>query len=79
MTVNIHKAKTDLSKLLEAVERGEEVVIARAGKPVPKLVKAEEPPAKRKLGLWEGPGFWIADDFDAPNEEIRRMFEDGDI
>ena len=65
MTVNIHEAKTQLSKLIARVEAGEEIVIARAGKPAVRLVKIEEspPPLKRELGRWKGK-IWIADDFD---------------
>jgi prevent-host-death family protein len=53
MQVNMFEAKTQLSKLVEAVLRGEEVVIANRGKPVVKLVKAD-PPAKRQWGAWAG-------------------------
>jgi prevent-host-death family protein len=75
MQVNIHAAKTNLSRLLEQVEAGEEVVIARAGKPVAKLVPFEEGPKKRKLGLWAGQ-IWYAPDWDSPefNKEIERLF-----
>ena len=54
MQVNMFEAKTQLSKLVEAVLRGEEVVIANRGKPVVKLVKAEAPAIKRVAGAWEG-------------------------
>ena len=54
MQVNMLEAKTQLSKLVEAVLRGEEVVIANRGKPVVKLVKAEAPVIKRVAGAWEG-------------------------
>jgi prevent-host-death family protein len=53
MQVNMLEAKTQLSKLVEAALRGEEVVIANRGKPVVKLVKAD-PPVKRKWGAWAG-------------------------
>lgn len=53
MQVNMLEAKTNLSKLVEAALRGEEVVIANRGKPVVRLVKADAPP-KRKWGAWEG-------------------------
>jgi prevent-host-death family protein len=53
MQVNMLEAKTQLSKLVEAALRGEEVVIANRGKPVVRLVKAEAP-MKRKWGAWEG-------------------------
>ena len=54
MQVNMLEAKTQLSKLVEAVLRGEEVVIANRGKPVVRLVKAEAPVIKRVAGAWEG-------------------------
>jgi len=76
--VNMHEAKSTLSKLVEKVAAGEEIVIAKAGKPVAKLVKYEREP--RKLGGWEGK-VWIADDFDETDEEIIKLFygedEDG--
>ncbi len=70
-TVNIHEAKTHLSRLLEAVERGEEVVIARAGKPVARL-SAYVPPKRKILppGSMEGRGWWISDDFDDPIDDM---------
>jgi len=63
-SVNVHEAKTHLSKLLEQVEAGAEVVIARAGRPVARLVPFARP-GKRVLGQDAGLGF-IATDFDAP-------------
>lgn len=62
-TVNVHQAKTQLSRLLQAVENGEEIVIARAGKPVARLARIERQP--RRIGALRGK-IWIADDFDAP-------------
>jgi prevent-host-death family protein len=62
--VNIHEAKTHLSRLLMEVEQGQEVTIARAGRPIARLVAAE-PPRKRELGLERGQ-IWIARDFDDP-------------
>ena len=66
-TVNVFEAKTQLSKLLERVERGEEVIIARAGKPVARLTGLRAEPEKRKIrfGALKGK-IWIADDFDDP-------------
>jgi prevent-host-death family protein len=63
--VNIHEAKTHFSKILEEVERGEEVVIARAGTPVAKVVPIEPEPPRRKLGQLKGQ-ILISDDFDDP-------------
>ena len=70
---NIHEAKTHLSKLIERVGQGEEIVIGKAGKPVAKLVPytPERPP--RKLGLWKGK-VHIADDFDELPEDIAEAF-----
>ena len=75
-TVNIHAAKTQLSRLIEAVEAGEEVVIARAGKPVARLVPiAPAVPEKRRLGSLNGQ-FNIPDDFDTMfADEIADLFE----
>ncbi len=64
-TVNVHEAKTHLSKLLAEVDRGEEIVIARAGKPVARLVPVEPRRVPRRPGSAKGQ-IWIADDFDAP-------------
>jgi prevent-host-death family protein len=72
--VNIHEAKTQLSKLLQRVIAGEEVIIARAGLPVAKLVPIEKP-AKRLLGLDQGL-FEVPADFDAPMpDEVLADFE----
>jgi prevent-host-death family protein len=72
--VNIHEAKTHFSKLVERVEAGEEIVIARNGTPVAKLVPYVER-KKRKLGGLEGK-IWLAPDWDSDetNEEIWREF-----
>jgi prevent-host-death family protein len=73
-TVNIHEAKTHLSKLLARVEAGEELIIARAGQPVARLIPFARP-GKRALGLDAGRGF-IAPDFDAPlPEDVLADFE----
>jgi prevent-host-death family protein len=66
-TVNVHEAKTHLSRLLARVEAGEELIIARAGQPVARLIPFARP-GKRALGLDAGRGF-IAADFDAPLPE----------
>lgn len=64
-TVNVHEAKTHLSKLLARVARGEEILIARAGKPIARLVPAGPPAGQRALGMDRGRAV-IGDDFDAP-------------
>ena len=72
-TVNIHEAKTHFSKLLEQVQNGEEIIIARAGHPVAKLIAWEETPNQIAApGNLAKKGYWIADDFDA---EIQGLFE----
>jgi len=71
-TVNVHEAKTHLSRLLEAVEAGEDVVIARAGKPVARLVPAQAATARR-AGAWKG-RVVIADDFDEADTAIASIF-----
>lgn len=64
-TINIHEAKTHLSRLVEDVAAGEEVIIAKAGRPVARLVALEKPAGRRKLGILAGE-MVIPDDFDAP-------------
>lgn len=74
-TVNVHEAKTHLSKLLAEVDRGEEIVIARGGKPVARLVPVRPCRAPRQPGSAKGQ-LWIAEDFDAPlPPEILDSFE----
>ena len=66
LQVNVHEAKTQLSKLLAKVEQGEEVIIARDGKPIAKLVPFRAPVKKRlRVGDWKG-RIWMSPDFDAP-------------
>jgi prevent-host-death family protein len=78
LIANIHHAKTHLSKLLEEVAKGKEVIIAKAGKPVAKLVIYKEEKKLRKPGLWKGK-VWISDDFDDEDEEINKLFYEGEI
>jgi prevent-host-death family protein len=74
-TVNIHEAKTHLSRLVEDVGQGEEVIIARAGKPVARLVSATKARRRRKLG-WLAARFEVPVDFDAAlPEEVLAEFE----
>lgn len=65
-TFNVHEAKTHLSELLERAAAGEEIVIARANKPVARLVAIAQRPKKRVAGLNAGEITYIAEDFDAP-------------
>ncbi len=73
MTVNVHEAKTHLSRLLEAVEAGEDVVIARAGKPIARLVPVTMRTQPRTPGAWRGQVV-IADDFDETPEHLIAAF-----
>ncbi len=78
-TVNVHEAKTQLSKLLEEVAKGESFVIAKAGKPVAKVTALNTPTAAqvRRLGFMTGQ-ISVPDDFDRMGaEEIERMFGGG--
>ena len=73
--VNIHKAKTELSRLIGEVIVGEVVVIAKAGKPVAKLIPFQKTTRIRKPGTAKGK-VWIASDFNAPlPEKILRSFQ----
>lgn len=78
-TYNMHEAKTQLSRLAERAAQGEEIVIARQGRPLARLVPIEKGRERRKLGLWTG-GVRIGEDFDDPLPwELQRHFEgDGD-
>jgi prevent-host-death family protein len=71
--VNIHDAKTHLSRLVERVEAGEEIMIARAGRPVARLVPLRASRA-RVLGTLRG-RIRLAPDFDAPDEVLVELFE----
>jgi prevent-host-death family protein len=74
-TVNIHAAKTHLSRLVEAAAAGEEIIIAKAGKPLARLCPLNSRPGKRKLGGLEGK-LVIPDDFDAPlPDDVLDLFE----
>jgi prevent-host-death family protein len=80
MEVNIHEAKTHLSRLLQRVAAGEEVTIARSGVPVARLVPVEPEKKKiRPLGFDRG-RIWVADDFDAPlPDELLKQFYGGEL
>ncbi|MDL2263518.1 type II toxin-antitoxin system Phd/YefM family antitoxin [Synergistaceae bacterium OttesenSCG-928-I11] len=78
MQVNIHEAKTNLSRLIEGAVRGEAFVIAKSGKPMVTVRAYEQPhnPSDR-VGFLKG-AISVPDDFDTMGaEEIRNMFEDG--
>jgi prevent-host-death family protein len=76
LTVNTHKAKTHLSRLLDRAANGEPSIIAKAGKPLVKMVSLETPEASqlRRLGFMTGQ-IAVPDDFDRMGEaEIERLF-----
>jgi prevent-host-death family protein len=75
-TVNVHDAKTHLSRLLDDVGEGEEVVIAKAGKPVARLVPFRPRRTRRKLGVLAG-RISVPHDFDAPlPDDVLSEFEE---
>lgn len=79
-TVNIHDAKTRLSKLIDQAAKGEPFIIAKAGRPVARVtaIEAPEPTAARRLGFLAGE-IEVPDDFDRLGEEdIVRLFGSGD-
>jgi prevent-host-death family protein len=73
MEVNVHEAKTHLSRLLKRVAEGEEITIARAGVPVATLIAAGPAGGSRPMGMDRGK-IWVADDFDAPDPELEALF-----
>jgi prevent-host-death family protein len=74
--VNVHEAKTNLSRLLQKVEAGEEIIIAKAGKPVARLVPEIPKKRKRTLGTMRGK-FAVPGNFDDPWPEYERLFYGG--
>lgn len=73
--VNIHEAKTHLSRLVEQAALGKEIIIAKAGKPMARLVPLADTPRPKKYGLLEG-RFKVPDDFDAPlDPQVLALFE----
>ena len=74
VTVNIHEAKTHLSRLIERAAKGEPVIIAKAGKPLVRMVAVEAPQAPRRLGFMAGE-IVVPDDFDRMGQaEIEALF-----
>lgn len=69
--INIHQAKTHLSRLVERVEAGEEITLARAGRPVARLVPYRARQQPRRPGLWKGQ-VSIRPDFDEPLPDFER-------
>jgi len=78
MEVNIHQAKTHLSRLLQRVAAGEEITIARAGRPIAKLISVGPPGGARPTGMDRGK-IWIAEDFDAPDPALEALFYDAPL
>jgi prevent-host-death family protein len=77
VTVNIHEAKTHLSKLVDRAARGETVVIAKAGKPLVRVSALEAPAEPRRLGFLAGE-LEVPDDFDSMGgEELAALFGTG--
>jgi prevent-host-death family protein len=75
ITVNIHEAKTHLSRLIERAVKGEPFIIAKAGKAMVKVIALDPPKPARRLGFLEGK-FNVPDDFDRLGEaEIAEMFD----
>jgi prevent-host-death family protein len=75
-TVNMHEAKSQLSKLVDLAHQGEDVIIARNGKPTARVVPIQpEPKRPRPIGLHAGKG-WVGDNFNDPMpEEFMKAFE----
>lgn len=79
--LNIHEAKTHLSRLMEKVAKGESFIIAKAGKPIGKLVPLDEAetPKKRRIGFMKGE-IVVPEDFDTMMaDEIEEMFYGGSL
>ena len=73
--INMLQAKSSLSRLVDAIERGqeEEIVIARNGRPAARLVPVEPTPAGHRIGIARGK-FEVPDSIDASNDEVARLF-----
>jgi prevent-host-death family protein len=71
--VNMHEAKTQLSRLVDLAEQGERVVIARAGVPVAELIAIDATKLRRRGGAWNGDAR-IGKDFDSPMPEVEELF-----
>jgi prevent-host-death family protein len=78
VVVNIHEAKTHLSRLVERAAAGEEIIIGKAGKPMARLVPYQERREPRRPGRLKG-RLWVADDFDDTPEWLIRAFWGADL
>jgi antitoxin (DNA-binding transcriptional repressor) of toxin-antitoxin stability system len=78
-SVDMFQAKSSLSRLVEAIELGQEreIVIARNGRPAARLVPIDSLPATQRIGIAKGK-FEVPDDIDASNEEVARLFMGGE-
>jgi prevent-host-death family protein len=74
MLVNMHEAKTHLSKLIERVLAGEVITIGRAGRPVAQLVPLGKVTSPRQPGAWRGQ-VWVAPDFNELPPEVAEAFD----
>lgn len=74
MQVNLHEAKAKLSALVEKSQSGEEIIIAKAGKPLVRLVKYEANPEPRKIGLYKNAGFSMGKGVNDGDKEIATIF-----
>ena len=77
MTLNLYEAKTQLSALVDAAAAGKEIIIAKNGTPLAKLVAYRDKPL-RKPGRLKGK-IWMSKDFDAPMPELEELFYNGPI
>ncbi len=78
-TINIHEAKTHLSRFVKQAAAGEEIIIAKAGKPMARLVPLSHTPSRRNLGMFKGQ-LNVPDNFDEPlSDEVTRIFENSSI
>ncbi len=75
-TVNLYDAKTNLSRLVERAAEGEEIIIAKAGRPLARLVPLAKRQGPRTLGLMRGQ-IWVGDDFDSPLPAVIQDAFDG--
>lgn len=79
LTISIHEAKTHLPRLIKKAAAGEEIIIAKAGKPIAKLVPLHSLPSARSLGIFNGE-LNVPEDFDAAlPEEMALQFQSGTI
>jgi prevent-host-death family protein len=76
---SLYEAKTHLSELVDRAATGEEIIIAKNGVPMARLVPLSKRTQKRRPGGWEGK-VWVADDFDAPlPAHLTRLFEESPV